>query len=162
MRSNPKLFVVNAALAAAMAALITGCGDRNESSVMETLDTDAYTAADADTGMYPQDASTIGTGIDEIAAIDNSIASLDDSIVTIKVESALFSDPDTRGLQVKVQTLGGTVVLSGILDTQAQIDSAVATTLEVEGVKYVENNLALKADRPSTGEVADRDIISAN
>ncbi|HUF19921.1 MAG TPA: BON domain-containing protein [Burkholderiales bacterium] len=164
---NPKLLVVNAALAVAMAALIAGCGgDRNESTVMETLDTDANTAAttaaDADAGMYPQDGSATGTGTDEIAALDGSIASLDDSIVIIKVESALFSDPNTKGLEVQVQAHEGTVELSGILDTQAQIDSAVATTLEVEGVKSVENKLALKADSPPTGEVADRDVISAN
>lgn len=168
MRSNPKLFV-NAALAAAMAALIAGCGDdRNESTVMETLDRDDNTVAGADSGMYPDDSAmypedpAIGTGSDEIAASDNPNAALDDSMLTIKVESALHSDPDTRDLKVKVQTLEGTVELSGIADTQTQIDSAVATTLEVDGVKYVENKLALKADSPSTGGEAEGEVISAN
>lgn len=165
MRMNPKLLVVNAALAVAMAALITGCGDdRNDSTVMDRDSRIAANNTDSDAGMYPQDSfgTGTGTGTDDMVSLDDSIDTLDDSIVTIKVESALFSDPNTKGLQVQVQAHEGTVELSGILDTQEQIDSAVATTLTVEGVENVENNLALRTDSTPTGEVADGDVVSTN
>jgi hyperosmotically inducible periplasmic protein len=85
---------------------------------------------------------------------------LDDSVVTAKVKSALLADPDIKSFDLNVETLKGTVQLSGFVDNQAQIDRAYATTQAVEGVKLVQNNVTLKAGETTIGNSVDDDVIT--
>jgi len=69
---------------------------------------------------------------------------IDDTVVTAKVKSALFADPDIKGVDLKVETRKGIVQLSGFVDSQAQIDRAIAVTQKVDGVSRVGNEMSIK------------------
>lgn len=70
---------------------------------------------------------------------------VEDSVVTAKVKAALLADSEVKGTEIKVETNQGNVSLSGNVDSQAQIDSALRITRGIEGVKNVDNKLAVKA-----------------
>ena len=69
---------------------------------------------------------------------------IDDSVITTKVKTALFADPDVSGLQVKVETVAGEVQLSGFVPTQAQAQRAVELARRVEGVDKVLNKMTVR------------------
>lgn len=95
----------------------------------------------------PSDAS-IGTAID-------------DSVITTKVKSALFADPDVKSFEIKVETRKGDVQLSGFVDRQIHVDRALDIARRVEGVKSVENHMTVKGAAPSSaGNVIDDSIIT--
>jgi len=86
---------------------------------------------------------------------------IDDTVVTAKVKSALLADAEVKSFDLKVDTHKGAVQLSGFVDTQAQIDLAVATAHKVEGVTAVENKIALKSGTATIGNTVDDGIITA-
>ena len=69
---------------------------------------------------------------------------IDDSVITARVKSAIFSDPALKVFQISVKTYNGTVQLSGFVDSQAMIDRATEVTKGVSGVKEVKNDLQVK------------------
>lgn len=69
---------------------------------------------------------------------------IDDSVVTTKVISAIFSDPDLKSAEISVETFKGVVQLSGFVSKEASISKAGAVASRVEGVTSVKNNLHLK------------------
>jgi len=69
---------------------------------------------------------------------------IDDSIITTKVKSALLADPDIKGMDIVVETKKGEVLLSGFVKSQTQIDKALQVAGRIEGVKKVDNKMALK------------------
>ncbi|MBE0627150.1 MAG: BON domain-containing protein [Burkholderiales bacterium] len=132
------------ALAGAVSILIAGCGSREEVAAAPV----ASTAAASASTVTPPAGTSIGTQID-------------DSVVTARVKSALLADHDAKGFEIKVETRKGEVQLSGFVDTQERIDSAVALTRQVEGVKGVENNMALKEGSATVGNTVDDGIVTA-
>lgn len=70
---------------------------------------------------------------------------LDDSAITAKIKTKLLGDPMISGFAVSVETFRGKVVLSGFVNSQAQIDRAVALAREVSGVREVQSALVLKS-----------------
>ena len=86
---------------------------------------------------------------------------IDDTVVTTKVKSALLADPDIKSFDLKVETRKGAVQLSGFVDNQTQVDRALAATRAVQGVKSVENNIALKGGSTTVGNAVDDGIITA-
>ena len=86
---------------------------------------------------------------------------IDDTVVTAKVKSALLADTDVKSFDFKVETRKGAVQLSGFVDNQAQIDRAIATTRAVEGVKDIENAIALKTGTSTVGNKVDDGITTA-
>jgi hyperosmotically inducible periplasmic protein len=66
-----------------------------------------------------------------------------DTAVTAKVKAALAAADGVSGTKISVETQAGRVTLKGRLADQAMIDRAVATAQGVEGVKRVENQLAV-------------------
>ncbi len=66
---------------------------------------------------------------------------VDDAAITAKVKAALLASNDVSGTAISVETNAGRVVLSGQVKDQAQIDRAVATARNVDGVVDVENRL---------------------
>jgi hyperosmotically inducible periplasmic protein len=74
---------------------------------------------------------------------------LDDTVITSGVKSALLADPAIKSFDLQVETRKGTVQLSGFVDSQMQIDQALAVTRAVAGVTRVENGVTLKG-APST------------
>ena len=69
---------------------------------------------------------------------------VDDSVITTKVKSALLADPGSKSFDIAVVTRKGEVQLSGFVDSQAQIDQAVALVMKVDGVTSVGNELSIK------------------
>ena len=75
------------------------------------------------------------------ATVGNKV---DDGIITAKVKSTLLSDPNVKSLDINVVTRKGEVQLSGFVDSQTQIDQAMALVKDVEGVTRVDNELSIK------------------
>ena len=57
-----------------------------------------------------------------------------DTWITTRVKSALAMAEPSLGLQIHVKTHGGTVALSGRVNTHKQCEQAVALTRSVQGV----------------------------
>jgi hyperosmotically inducible periplasmic protein len=80
---------------------------------------------------------------------------VDDAVVTSGVKSALMADDLVKSLDLQVETRKGVVQLSGFVDSQAQIDQAVALTRAVAGVTDVENGVTLKGGSTTVGTKID-------
>jgi hyperosmotically inducible protein len=104
-----------------------------------------------DTGQVQASAATrtVGTAID-------------DSVIEARVKSALFADPDVKAFDIKVDARKGEVQLSGFVDNEAQIDRSLALAKGVEGVKGVDNKVALKEGTASIGNKVDDSITTAS
>ena len=69
---------------------------------------------------------------------------LDDSVVTVKVKSALVADDRTRTSDIAVTTNKGIVQLSGFVDSSDEQARATAVARNVEGVQSVVNDTSIK------------------
>lgn len=69
---------------------------------------------------------------------------VDDSAITTKVKSAIFTDPSLKVLQITVETYKGVVQLSGFVDSAQSMKKAGEVAGGVEGVKEVKNDLIVK------------------
>lgn len=69
---------------------------------------------------------------------------LDDSVVTVKVKSALLADPNTKGSDIAVTTNKGVVQLSGYVDSADEQARAASVARNVEGVASVVNDTSIK------------------
>jgi len=93
-------------------------------------------------------------GVPGVLSIENSVSvklgnatagnTVDDGIITTKVKSALLADPNVKSFDIAVVTRKGQVQLSGFVDSQAQIDQAVAITHKIEGVSSIGNEMSIK------------------
>ena len=70
---------------------------------------------------------------------------LDDSAITTKIKTKLLGDPLVSGFAISVETFRGRVILSGFVNSQAQVDRAVALAREVPGVREVQSVLVIKS-----------------
>lgn len=68
----------------------------------------------------------------------------DDAVITTKVKTAIFNDPELKSSEINVETFKGVVQLSGFVSSQANIKRAVSVTNDVKGVTSVKNDLRLK------------------
>jgi osmotically-inducible protein OsmY len=73
---------------------------------------------------------------------------VDDKTLQASVESALANNPNYKFSDVKVMVSGGTVQLSGFVNTQEQKDKAVDVAKGVSGAKDVQNSISLKPATP--------------
>lgn len=85
---------------------------------------------------------------------------IDDTVVTTKVTSAMLSDPDVKGTDIKVETRKGIVQLSGFVDTQDQASRAMVVARAVEGAKGVENGMTIRGGPLSVGNKIDDSIVT--
>jgi hyperosmotically inducible periplasmic protein len=69
---------------------------------------------------------------------------LDDSVITVKVKSALLADDRTRGTEFAVTTNKGVVQLSGFVDSADEQARATSVARNVEGVQSVVNDTSIK------------------
>lgn len=109
-------------------------------------------------GCNPQDSVTPGTA--EAATATTAGMEIDDTVITTKVKSALLTDPDTEGYEIKVETRKGEVLLSGFVDSASQVARAMAIADSVEGVKSVGNGMTLKDGKTSLGNKVDDAVIT--
>lgn len=85
---------------------------------------------------------------------------IDDSVITSSVKAALLADPDIKAFDFKVETRKGDVLLSGFVDSQAQLDRATVAAHGVTGVKNVQNNVTLKGAPATVGNKLDDSVIT--
>jgi hyperosmotically inducible periplasmic protein len=99
-------------------------------------------------------AITATRGVEGVKSVDNNISlkvgtatvgnTVDDGIITTKVKSALLADPSVKSFDIAVVTRKGEVQLSGFVDSQAQIDQAIAIAHKVDGVTSIGNEMSIK------------------
>ncbi|MBP9063988.1 MAG: BON domain-containing protein [Aquabacterium sp.] len=87
---------------------------------------------------------------------------LDDSVITSSVKSALLADATVKSFDLQVETRKGAVQLSGFVDSQAQIDQALAVTRSVAGVTEVQNGVTLKGTPSTMGAKVDDAVITSS
>ena len=99
-------------------------------------------------------ALAITRAVEGVASVENMLSlkegkatignAVDDGIITTKVKSALLADPGMKSFDIAVVTRKGEVQLSGFVDSQSQIDQAVAITHKIEGVTSIGNEMSIK------------------
>lgn len=69
---------------------------------------------------------------------------IDDSVLTSKVKTEIFNDPELKVLQINVETFKGVVQLSGFVNSQKAAARAVEVARSVKGVESVKNSMVVK------------------
>jgi len=69
---------------------------------------------------------------------------VDDSVITAGVKTKMLNDPRVAGTSITVETMKGTVMLSGFAKSQAEKDAAASVAKTVEGVKSVKNEITVR------------------
>lgn len=69
---------------------------------------------------------------------------VDDTVITGKVKTAIFEQPNLKSAEINVETFKGVVQLSGFVSSQANADAAVMVARNVGGVKSVTNDMRVK------------------
>ena len=72
-------------------------------------------------------------------------AYLDDSAITTAVKSKFVENKDVDASSITVETLNGTVMLSGFAKNATEKSTAEALTWKVNGVKSVKNQIAVRS-----------------
>jgi hyperosmotically inducible protein len=132
MKSPSSRWLLGAALTAIATTLLIGCNKAPEA-----------------TSASQSPPITVGTVVD-------------DTVITSSVKSALLADAAIKSFDLQVQTRKGTVQLSGFVDSQAQIDQALAVTRGVAGVTAVENGVTLKGTPSTVGTKVDDAVITSS
>lgn len=84
---------------------------------------------------------------DKMSAQSNKVGvAIDDTEITTKVKAAVLAMPGLETLQISVDTVKGVVTLSGLVDSQANRDTAETLAQGIEGVLQVDNKLAIKSN----------------
>ena len=68
----------------------------------------------------------------------------DDTLITTKVKAAVLAEPTLKSAEINVETFKGKVQLSGFVNSQGDIEKAVAVARDVKGVNSVVNSMKLK------------------
>lgn len=69
---------------------------------------------------------------------------IDDASITTLVKSRFFEDKDVAGSSISVETLKGTVLLSGFAKNALERNKAESIARGVKGVTSVRNEIALR------------------
>ncbi|MBS1157793.1 MAG: Transport-associated protein [Proteobacteria bacterium] len=72
---------------------------------------------------------------------EKTAAVISDTEITSQVKAAIFAEPGLDSLKITVDTRGGTVTLSGTVDTEAHGERARTLAAKVSGVNNVVNRL---------------------
>ena len=96
----------------------------------------------------------LAKGVEGVQSVQNKLMikdgkstagnALDDSVVTVKVKSALLADDQTRGTEFAVSSNKGVVQLSGYVDSADEQARATSVARNVEGVQSVVNDTSIK------------------
>ena len=99
-------------------------------------------------------AEEVARGVEGVKGVENNLTLkqaaqttggvIDDSSITAKVKTALIESDDTEAGDIKVETRGGVVQLSGFVASEAQKAAATKVAQSVSGVKSVKNGLSVK------------------
>jgi hyperosmotically inducible periplasmic protein len=71
-------------------------------------------------------------------------AYVDDATITTQIKSRFVENKDVDAASIKVETLNGTVMLSGFAKDTTEKSTAEAVARRVNGVKSVKNEIAVR------------------
>jgi osmotically-inducible protein OsmY len=71
-------------------------------------------------------------------------AYIDDGTITTQIKSRMLNDPAVAGTSISVETLNGTVMLSGFAKSASEKAAAERIARDVNGVKSVQNSIAIR------------------
>ncbi len=71
-------------------------------------------------------------------------AYIDDSAITASVKTQMLEDKRVAGTSITVETLNGTVMLSGFAKSATEKAAAESIARRVEGVKSVKNEITIR------------------
>ena len=71
-------------------------------------------------------------------------AYIDDTAITTAVKGRFIDNKDVDASSIKVETLNGTVMLSGFAKNVKEKTTAESITRDVKGVKMVKNEIAVR------------------
>jgi hyperosmotically inducible periplasmic protein len=71
-------------------------------------------------------------------------AYIDDSVITTQVKSRFVDNKDVDAAAISVETLNGTVMLSGFAKSATEKNTAESIARKVNGVKSVKNEIAVR------------------
>ena len=71
-------------------------------------------------------------------------AYIDDATITSQVKSRMLDNPNVAGTSISVETLNGTVMLSGFAKNTTEKDTAERIARDVNGVKSVKNQIVVR------------------
>ena len=71
-------------------------------------------------------------------------AYIDDATITSQIKSRMLENPAGAGTSISVETLNGTVMLSGFAKNATEKSTAEAIARDVNGVKSVKNEIAVR------------------
>lgn len=81
----------------------------------------------------------------------------DDTNISATIKADLSSDPVVDAVNIDVDTIAGNVILTGVVNSQAQVDRAIEIANRVKGVKSVKNNL--QVGRKTMGQSLDDKLL---
>jgi len=120
-------------LSGAVAVLVAGCGKPDDAT------------PPMPTTSAPSPPVVIVQPAPEPAVDPQTAIAPDDAAITTRVREALRADAEVKDQAIEVSASDGVVQLSGFVDTGDQTARAAAVAGGVEGVRSVDNRLALKA-----------------
>jgi hyperosmotically inducible protein len=124
----------------------------------------ATTGAAKDTTAVKNDAREIK---DDARSVARSAAgAIDDSWITMKIQSKYFTDDDVHARNINVDTKDGMVTLKGSVESEGERQQAVSLARSTDGVTMVHDNLVVdrgtsKAARPTARSRADNPVNDA-
>lgn len=86
---------------------------------------------------------------------------VDDAALLTSVKSALASNSVSNAADINVDVYRGDVKLSGFVDSAKDKSQAAAVARDVDGVKSVQNDIAVHGESSSVGEVIDDSVLTA-
>ncbi len=69
---------------------------------------------------------------------------VDDTVITTKVKASILNEPTLKVADINVETFKGTVQLSGLVNSQRDINKGVQVARGGGGVKFVKNDMRPK------------------
>lgn len=141
---NRFINMVGLSLSIVLTPLLLGCEktpeqERQMDSMKESMSNSAdkmKESATAATGSMKESAGEMQENVDQY---------MDDSVITAQVKEKLVANPTTKAYQISVETLNGTVQLSGFVQSVEEKSQAGEIAAAVTGVKSVKNDLILKS-----------------
>lgn len=76
---------------------------------------------------------------------DSAGALVQDSVITAKIKADFLADKLVGAARISVETVNGTVMLSGYAKSAAEIERAQELAAKVDGVKVVKNDIQLQS-----------------
>jgi len=89
-------------------------------------------------------ATIVSTGCSVIRGQETTGAYIDDAAITTSVKAKLIEDKSVDAGAVKVETLNGTVALSGFAKSSTEKAQAELIARNTKGVREVRNNLTVR------------------